>query len=871
MYNRKIPGYARWISLFFFRNEKWETILCDLEEGYQIILNEDGSIRARMWYLTQVINIIRGRLLNKLYWSGLMIRNYFKTAFRNIAKNKGYSLINIAGFTIGLSSCIFIWLYIRYELSYDQYHNDAPFIYRVVREHRGGPVWYNSSEHPLAASLKADFPEVVNATRVKKNDEIGVVEYQSKRFNEEDLYFVDQDFLDIFTFSFISGNKHTALKEPFSVLITQSMAEKYFGTEDPMGKILRIKEWYGLRKYDYTIKGVLKNVPENSHFKFDFLISYNTLYILKRGGRASVETWDYFEPKTYIRLSRQTIPIHLEEKFPEFLIKYKGNASVPTKEKMHLQSLTDIHLGGNLRYELEANSDMKVIYLFSAIAFLIIFIASLNYVNLSVAQSTKRAIEVGIRKVVGAQKSHLVIQFIGESMVFSLLALLISLFLVHLLLPVFGSLIERNLTLNFAQALKYHLLFLCFTIVIGFLSGCYPAFFVSTFRPIKIIKGTLKICSKNLTAFRNALVIVQFIMSIVLIICTFVINKQLGYMKNKNLGFDREQIITIYTMDRNLTRNPDLLKTELLKNPNILRVSVSLDLPTTIHRAVGAEWEAGGESRDSEFNYSFIDGDFLHVYDMTLVKGRNFSKDYSLDEGRTVIINETAMRNIGWEDPVGRSFHCMSNDWTVIGVVKDFHFRSLHSKIEPMIFVFHQNRGIDYFSVKINPQDISSTIEFIEEKWRQYSPEFPFQYTFLNDRIDNIYSAEEKFGTSFQVFTTIAISIACMGLMGLASFVSEQRKKEVSIRKVLGADSRSILVLLARVFIKCIVVAAVIACPIAYFLMNRWLENFVYRTTLGIEIFILSGLMALIITLVTIGYQLLKTAVANPVDALKYE
>ena len=854
-----------------YRPDKRETYQNEFEEVYAMMVEKDGLCRARIWYMTQVLKLLKGKVVNKLYWSGLMMRNYFKTAFRNITKHRGYSLINIAGFTIGLSSCILIWLYIRYELSYDQYHNDAQYIYRVVREHRGSPVWYNSSEHPLAASLKADFPEIVNATRVKKNDEVGVVEYKSKLFNEEGLYFVDQDFLEIFTFPLISGDEHTALKEPFSVLITQRMAEKYFGSEDPMGKTLRIKEWYGETKYDYTIIGILKNVPENSHFTFDFLISYNTLYTLKRGGRASVETWDYFEPKTYIKLSRHTNPINLEEKFPAFLIKYKGDASVPTKEKMHLQSLTDIHLGGNLRYELDANSDMKVIYLFSAIAFFIIFIASLNYVNLSVAQSTKRAVEVGIRKVVGAQRSQLVIQFIGESMVFSLLALLISVLVVNLVLPAFGSLIERNLTLNLIQDSGLLLLFLCLTFLIGFFSGCYPAFFISTFRPIKMMKGTLKISSKNLTTFRNSLVIVQFMMSIVLMICTLVIHKQLGYIKNKNMGFDQEQIIAIYTMDRNLKRNPDLFKMELLKNPDILCASASLDLPSTIHRSIRAEWEAGGEIRESELNYSFIDSDFLNVYDMTLVKGRNFSKEFSLDRERTIIINETAMRNFGWQDPVGKSFRCMSNEWTVMGVVKDFHFRSLHSKIEPMIFLFHQNRGIDYFSIKINPHDISNTIDFIEEKWKQFSSEFPFQYTFLNERIDKIYSAEEKFGESFNVFTIIALSIACLGLMGLASFVLEQKKKEISIRKVLGADFRSIMILLARTFIKCIVVAAVIACPIGYFVMNRWLENFAYRTTFGIEIFILSGLLALILALITISYQSFKAAVANPVDALKYE
>ncbi len=799
----------------------------------------------------------------------MMFRNYLKVALRNIKWHKSYSFINIAGLAIGLSCCILILLYIRYELSYDKYHSDSRYIYRVVREYQGEPNWYNSSEHPLAASLKEDFPEVIKATRVKKNDEVGVVEYNSKRFNEEGIYFVDQDFLEIFTFPLVSGDIHTALKEPFSVILTQEMAEKYFGNEEPVSKTLRIKEWYGERKYDYKIKGVLKNIPENSHFTFDFLVSYNTLYTLKRGGRDSVETWSYYEPKTYVKLESHANPINLEGKFPAFLRKYKGEDS--SSEKLHLQPLVDIHLGGNLRYELETNSNMRYIYLFSAIAFFIMLIACLNYINLSIARSAKRAIEVGMRKVVGANKVQLVRQFLGESMVFSILALMISFLLVGLVLSAFGYLIERNLTLNLFQDLDMLLVFLGIAIFIGLLSGSYPAFFISSFHPIQIIKGTLRIGSKSSAVFRNSLVVVQFVVSIVLIVCTFVIHNQLSFIRNRNLGFDKEQMVTVYTMDRNLKRNPESLKRELLKNPEILGVSASLDLPTTIRRTSTIEWEEQGERRKLGLNYTFVDYDFFNVYDIELAKGRKFSEDFSMDKEQAVVINETAARNLGWEDPIGRRFQTQGREWTVIGVIKDFHFQSLHWEIAPLVFLFYEGRGIDYFSIKFNPSNIPSTLGFIKEKWIKFSPEFPFQYAFLNERVDKIYKAEQKLGQSFNIFTLVALSIACLGLIGLASFISEQKRKEIGIRKVLGADFQSIIVLLARDFVKCIAVAAVIAWPIGYFVMERWLQNFVYRTSIGIEIFILSGLLAFVIALTTVSYQSIKDALANPVDSLRYE
>ncbi len=798
-----------------------------------------------------------------------MLRNYLRVVLRNIKEQKIYSFINITSLAVGLSCSMLILLFIRYEFSFDKFHEDASHIFRVLREHQGEEIWWNSSEHPLAAALKKDFPEVVRATRVKKNDEVGVVESGPQSFYEEGIYFADQDFLEIFSFPLSSGERSMALKEPFSVLLTQEMAEKYFGEENPVGKTIKIKEWYSEKKYDYKVKGVLKNIPKNSHFTFDFLISYNTLYSLKNGGKSSVETWSYFEPKTYVKLGMQADPRGLEEKFPAFLKGHKGESS--ESEIMHLQPLTDIHLGGNMKFELETNSDMRLIYMFSAIAFFILIIACLNYINLSIVQSSKRAIEVGMRKVVGAHKSQLVRQFLGESLIFSVIAFLISLVMVDLALPIFNSLMERDLTLDLLSNLDMLFIFLSITFFMGLLSGSYPAFLVSSFQPAQIIKGKLKIGSKKSTVFRNSLVVVQFAVSMVLLFSTFVIHNQLHYIHNKKLGFDKEQVITVYTMDQNLKRDPESFERELLQNPNILGVSASLDLPTTIRRSTNVEWIGQGGQRESEMNFTFVDFDYFDVYDIKIAKGRIFSAEFPSDQRQAVVLNETAAKDLGWDDPIGQKLLVQGREWTIIGVVDDFHYHSLHWEIDPLVFVFYKGRGMDYFSIKISQNNIPGTLDAIEEQWKKFSPEFPFQFTFLDERIDRIYRAEERLGTSFNIFSFLTLAIACMGLFGLTSFLLEQKRKEISIRKILGADSKRIIFLLSKEYMKCLIFAVIVAWPIGYLVMNKWLQNFVYRTSIGIENFVLSGLLAFIFALFSVSYHSMKAVVNNPVESLRYE
>ena len=798
-----------------------------------------------------------------------MINHYLKILIRNFRRQKSYSLINLSSLVIGLSCGILVLLFVRNEFSYDRFHENSGRIFRVLREHQGDAAWSNSSEHPLAAALKAEFPEVAKATRLKKNDEVGVVERGEKRFYEEGIFFADQDFLEIFSFPLVSGDVSAALREPFSVLLTRPMAEKYFGAEDPLGKSLRIQEWYSKKKYDYRVQGVLRDIPKNSHFRFDFLISYNTMYSLKSGGAKSVESWAYYEPKTYVALGSGADARELEGKFPAFLRKHKGEEAA--SERMHLQPLTAIHLGGNMMFELEPNSDMRFIAMISAIALFILIIASLNYTNLSVARSAKRAVEVGVRKVVGAERSQLVGQFLGESIAFAVLAYGISLLVVGLVLPAFNSLIERDLSLDLVGNLGWLLAFFCAAVLVGFLSGSYPAFLVSSFQPLQIIKRTMRIGSKSSAVFRNSLVVTQFVVSIGLLVCTFVIHDQLDYIRNKDLGFGRDEIVTVYTMDMALKRNPEPFKQELLKNPDILGITASLDLPTTIRRSTTVGRDDGGRPRESEMDFTHIDHDFLDVYGIPVEKGRNFSAEFPTDKNEAVVLNETAAKELGWDDPVGKKVIVMRREWTVVGVIKDFNFQSLHWKIDPLVCSLAEGRGMDYFSIKVKPNDVPGTLAFIEKKWKAFSPEFPFQFAFLDERIDKLYKAEQRLGRSVNIFASLALVIACSGLFGLVSFLVEQKRKEISIRRVLGADLRRIIVLLTREYAKCLALAAAIAWPIGYWIMRQWLQNFVYRTDMRIGIFLFSGLVALVFALGTVGYRSVKAALANPVDSLRNE
>jgi len=851
------PRTALNFLLRFMEQEERENFTEYVDSVYRKILHTKCRRAARLWFWSQFIRSLPRLVIKSIEGDIAMIKNYVKITLRHIKRQKWYSFINISGLAIGMTCCILILLYIQYELSYDKFHEDAHDIYRVAFEIPDRLDMNASSFGLLAPALMQDFPEVQNAARIRRLE--STVFYKNNAFTEKNFFLADPEFFDVFTFPVISGNPEKALGEPFSVMITQEMAEKYFGDEDPVGKTLLVDN-----KYEYKITGILKNPPQNSHFKFDFLASFITVERIWEG--YSLSWMNTNRILTYVRLQKDYDPFDLERKFPEFLRRY-GREDVV----FHLQPLTGIHLHGNIRNDLEANSDIRYIYVFSVIAFLIILIACFNYMNLSTARSVYRSKEVGVRKVVGAERKHIIRQFMSESIIFALTALCISVFLVMLLLPAFNSLVDRHLSFNFFSNNEMLLGLFILAAVVGFISGSYPALFLSSFHPVLILKGMRS--SKGSSAFRNFLVVFQFAISIVLIIGTLIIYKQLHYIKNRNLGFHKEQIVIVDIKDENVKNIYQTMKNDLKQNSRILGASFSCDLPNEIDARNSFRWEGQTEeNRWQLFNTAAVDNEFIDLLGIELTVGRNFSEEFPTDK-QACILSETAVKTIGWENPLGKRFGYWG-EGIVIGVMKDFHHLSLHSAIGPTVFLHidkEADLNLNYLLIKISPGDIPGTLAFIKKKFEEYSPRYPFSFTFLDDRVDKMYRTDNKLGQILNVFSFTAIFIACLGLFGLAAFTAERRTKEIGIRKVLGASIIHIMTNLSKEFILLVCMANAIAWPLAYYSMNKWLKNFAYRIDLSIWTFMLSGLVAFCIALLTVSYQSIKAATANPVDSLRYE
>ena len=856
----RIPKFGDWLLRLLARYDINPHLRGDFNEEFSLIYEAKGFFRAWFWYWTHLLRSLPFFTRDMLFWRFVMLKNYLKVALRNIKRFKGYFFINTTGLTIGMTCGMLIFLYVQYELSYDRYHENAKNIYRAVscmsNIKRMDSSDYSNTPPPLAQVMVEEFPEVINTTQVCKKS--GLVQYENKSFNEDKFFFAEPSFLEIFSFPLITGNPETVLKEPFTVLLTEGMSKKYFGDEDPVNKIIKYRR-EGVN-HDFKITGVLKNVPKNSHFKFDFLASFPTLSSLLN------YNWNQWFPpqfKIYAHLQENADPSALEKKIEDFLINIQGEK----RYKILLQPLKSIHLHSHLNLEFEENSDIMYVYLFSGIGFFIILIACFNYMNLSTACSLSRSKEIGLRKVMGANRSCLIKQFLVESMLLAGLASAGSIFLVRGILPALNSFIKRDISFNLFKDPMMFLSLTIFTILIGVFSGSYPAFFLSSFRPTNAIKDSLKLGVKSSSTLRSSLVVIQFVISAVLIICTFVVAKQLNYIKNKGFGLKKEQIVTLNIEDENLRKNYFRLKNELSQHSQILGITVSSKLPNTIDSIGGA---ISRETVPELVYRCFIDSDFFDFYDINLLEGRAFSEKHSIDlEQQTIILNEAAVKAYDLENPVGQSLNFQGHK-EIIGVIKDFHFHSLHHKIKPLIFIFLKNRGY-YFSINVNSEGISRTLSLIEKTFKKYSPDYPFEYSFLDETVERMYHAERKLGQALICFTSVALFISCLGLFGLVSFSTERRTKEIGIRKVLGASIPSILHIFWSEYILKIMLANFIAWPIAFFFMSRWLQNFVYRTHLKFWIFLISTAIALLITFLTVSYQTIKTATADPVDSLRYE
>jgi len=788
-----------------------------------------------------------------------MFQNYIKTALRNMKKFKGYTFINIAGLAIGIACCILILLWVRDELSFDGFHKKADSLYRVVEQqyYAGGELFPVAvTPAPLALALKDEIPEVVNAIRIESSPRL-LIRYGERMFYESDITLADPSLFAMFNFRLIKGDPETALNKINSIILTESMAEKYFGDEDPLNKDLKIGNMY-----DLTVTGVVENVPRNSHLQFNFIIPFE---IMKMAGDP-LDKWGNNSYFTYIELAENADSSTVQEKITGFIKKHLPGTSTT----LHLQPLKRIHLYSDFTADVPGHGDVKYVYIFSLVALFVLIIACINFMNLTTARSGNRAKEVGMRKVTGAQRVDIVKQFLGESMLFVFISFLLALGIVLLLLPAFNNLSGKQLSLFTGESIDFLAALIGVAILTGLISGSYPVLYLSSFQPVAVLKGALRSGPRSST-FRRVLVVIQFSLSIFLIISTAVIHSQLEYIRNRKLGYDKEHVIYM-RIGMNAVRYYEPYKREAMTSPDILGIGWSSQLPAYIVNSTSSvNWPGKDPNESILMHNTAVDYDFIETMNMEILGGRNFSREFPTDEKEAFILNEEAARLLGEDSPVGKPFTLWEIKGKVIGVVKNFHFKSLNTRVEPLVVRLLKPQPYSYMFIRIRGENVTESIKYLEKTWRDIATVFPFEYQFLDEYYDRTYRAEQRMGKLFNAFTTLAIFIACLGLLGLASFLAEQRTKEIGIRKVLGASVSNIILLLSREFVLLVAISNVLAWPLAFYLMNKWLENYAYHASINLLYFLASALAALGIALLTVSYQAFRAASSDPIDSLRYE
>lgn len=796
-----------------------------------------------------------------------MFKNYFKIAFRNLLNKKFYSAINILGLSIGMACCMLIFLYVSHELSYDSFHSKANRIYRLVTDIKTPTEIINISitSAPMGTYLKKDFPEVSEVARIDYSSVL--LQKDDQQFQEDESLFADASFFEVFDFPLLRGNASTALAEPFNVVLTEDAAKKYFGKQDPIGQSLRMDG-----NHDVTVTGVVGNVPSNSQIQFSMLISMSTLTEKLNPGME--EEWGNFGFYTFLLLSEPTNPTALEAKIPAFMEQHIG--PFMKEYNMHyslfLEPLRSVYLHSDRGGEVTGN--LANIYIFSIIAGFILLIACINFMNLATARATERAKEVGIRKVIGAMRRQLTLQFLSESILLSLIAFVLASLFCELLLPAFNQLSGKIITESIFQNSAYLLLLFLLALGVGTLAGIYPAFVLSSFKPVAVLKGRFSSSSRGLL-LRKGLVIIQFTISIMLIAGTAIVYTQLDYMRSQGLGFKKEQMLVIdFKGDEKVKQQLEAIKNTLSSHPQVLSVSASSSTPSSGNAGAYTNIESpAGEMQASNIDLYSIDFDFLSQYQIDIVAGRAFSKDFPTDSTQALIINEAAAANYGYASPeeaVGKRFSQWGREGQIIGVIKNFHIRSLQQDIKPLTLRIEPN-DFRLISFSIDTKDIPNTLASLEQQWKELAPQRPFDYFFLDDAFDQQYRTEVQFGQLFIYFAGLAIFIACLGLLGLISYTVVQRMREIGIRKVLGATEKSIVGLLSKDFLVLVVIAFIIATPIAWFVLKQWLEDFAYRIEISGWPFALAGMVAIFIAMLTVSFQSIRAALSNPVDSLRNE
>ena len=799
-----------------------------------------------------------------------MLKNYLKVALRNLRKHKGYTVINVLGLSIGMACCVLIFLYVTDELSFDRFHDKADQIYRlrVERYSSGGESELTSTASaPMVPAILQDHPQVEQAARISRRTYL--VEQADRRFYEDGFLWADSSFFEVFSFKLLRGDPKTALTVPFSVVLTESMVEKYFGREDPMGQILTIEE------RDLTVTGVVEDAPAQSHFDFDFLGSFTTLEVLAEEPSSDWNWWSLSSTHTYLLVAEGTSIDVLQEQIRELPSRYIGDqeASSGYRQFLYLQPLTDIHLHSHYRYELKPNSYAAYVYVFSAIALFILVIACINFMNLATARSAQRAQEVGMRKVLGARPGQMVKQFLGESVFLSLLALVLALVFIQVFLPLFNQLAAKDLSFHYGRQASLVLGLVAFAVGVGLVAGSYPAFVLSAFRPVDVFKGQVRSGASGVF-LRKGLVVFQFAISVGLIVGALIVFQQLNFMQDKHLGFEKEQVLVLNVRNNEtVVEGYEAFKSELETLPAVAQTTFSSSIPGR-NQFTNVISRNQGMTDDGQTMYILaVDYDFAETYGLEMATGRSFSEAFPSDTS-AFLINEAALRALGWQEPdealnqeLTRQF---GDTREVVGVVKDFHFQSLQHAIDPIVFQIRQS-WFNYVSVRISTEEVSQTVAAVEGVWQRFSPGRPLEYFFLDDDYDRQYRSEQRISKIVTAFTILALFIACLGLFGLAAFTAEQRTKEIGVRKVLGASVGGIILLLSKDFVKLVGLAFVLAAPLAYVVMGRWLEDFAYRVEISWGIFLLAGVAALLVALATVSYQSIRAAMTDPVKALRYE
>jgi len=809
-----------------------------------------------------------------------MVKHFLKITLRNFIRHPSYSLINLTGLFVGLTCCILILAFVEYEFSFDRYHKHAENIYRILSETTINGVSSESATCPVrfAPTLVNDFPEVKQAARITPTVRRSFI-YEDKRFFESDVYYADQAIFDVFSFEFIEGDPTTALEAPYTMVLTENTARKYFGEANPVGKIMN---WDN--NSDYAITGVVRDPPPNSHFRFTVLASFNTFF--SYDPRLAEYWWGWNVP-TYLLLQEGTDYKSFEKKFAAFNEKYLGEVLETRGIIMtnRLEPLKKIHLYSSVSGGLGGTGNIKVVYAFLSIATIILLIACINFINMTTSRFTSRAKEVGIKKIMGAGRRLLIVQFFSESAIYGFLALVIAMFLARLLLPFFNNLSEREIALNYIGLPWLTITLVTLLVLVTAISGFYPSLFLSGFSPIKVLKG--RIIPGGETVFlRSALVVFQFTVSIFLIIFTFIILDQQRYLRNKELGFEKDNVLVVALQNESVRFSLESFKEELSKINGVLGTGATSMVPGEMYLFNTTIYPEGFTADQTITIQNFlVDYGYFDAIGIEMVRGRGFSADITTDHSNGIVINESAAKAFQWEDPIGKKVNVVSSlennqtqttQWEIIGVCKDFHNRSLYSVISPLFINYISNEGpIENrprrLIVMLDGNDVINTVARIEEKWEEFFPEIPFYSFFLDEFYDSQHRAEEKLGKIFTIFSLLAIFIACLGLFGLAAYTTEQRTKEIGIRKVVGSTARAVIILLSRNYLRLIGVSNIIAWPVAFLIIRKWLQNYPYGTELSLIPFIITTLVTLLLAFVTVIYQSGKAALINPAETLKYE